>query len=297
MTNRIPGACAVTGATGYVGSIIMRELQQHMPVVAMARHPQSAGDIAWSLESRQEIADTLRARNVKTLVHAAWDMRANSLAEMEKSCVQGSAALFEAATRADVERIVFVSSISAFAGCRSAYGRAKLSVEKLLQGKSNIIFRFGLVFGDKPGSGDKPGGVFGGIRRQVKNSRILPMIGRGLAPQYLLHEKTLAESVLRAVNGDFDSAHGVPITLAHPEPWRFCDLVNSIAASEGRRVTLVPVPWQLLFAGIRGGEALGLKLPFRSDSIVSFIYYDRHPDFSLMHSLGIEPLPYQAGGV
>jgi len=52
------------------------------------------------------------ARNVKTLVHAAWDMRANSLKEMEKTCVQGSAALFDAAVSAEVERIVFVSSIT-----------------------------------------------------------------------------------------------------------------------------------------------------------------------------------------
>jgi len=72
MTSRTPGVCAVTGASGYVGSIIMRELQQHMPVVAMARHPQSEADILWSLESDQGIAKALRARNVKTLVHAAW---------------------------------------------------------------------------------------------------------------------------------------------------------------------------------------------------------------------------------
>jgi nucleoside-diphosphate-sugar epimerase len=286
MTSMIPGVCAVTGASGYVGSIIMQELRQHMPVVAMVRHPQSEADIAWSLETDQDVAKALRARNVKTLVHAAWDMRANSLLEMERTCVQGSAALFDAAARAGVERIVFISSISAFEGCRSAYGKSKLLVEKLLQKSGNIVFRFGLVFGDKPG------GVFGGIRRQVQNSRILPMIGSGLSPQYLLHEKTLAESILRAVYGDLDRARGVPITLAHPEPWRFRDLVKSIAASEGRKVALVPVPWQLLFAGIRTGEALGLNLPFRSDSIISFAYYDRNPDFSLLRPLEIDPLPY-----
>jgi nucleoside-diphosphate-sugar epimerase len=289
MTHRLLGVCAVTGSSGYVGSIILQELQQHMPVVALVRHPQSSADIAWSLESQPEIAKTLQARNVKTLVHAAWDMRANSLAEMEKTCVQGSAALFDAAARAGVERIVFISTISAFEGCRSAYGKAKLSVEKLLQESSNVVFRFGLVFGDKPG------GVFGGIRRQVQNSRILPLIGSGLSPQYLLHEKTMSKSVLRAVNGDYDGVHGVPITLAHPEPWRFRDLVNSIASSEGRQVAFVPVPWQLLYAGIRTGEALGIDLPFRSDSVLSFVYYDRNPDFSLMHFLGIEPLPYDSG--
>jgi nucleoside-diphosphate-sugar epimerase len=287
MTIRIPGACAITGASGYVGSIIMRELQQHMPVVNLARHPQSEADILWSLESRGNIARDLQARNVKTLVHAAWDMHASSLQEMEATCVRGSSALFDSALAAGVERIIFVSSISAFEGCRSAYGKTKLKVENLLHGSANTIFRFGLVFGDKPG------GVFGGIRRQVQNSRILPMIGSGLAPQYLLHEKTLGESTLCAVSGEFDHVHAAPITIAHPEAWRFCDLVRSIAASEGRRVALMPVPWPLLFAGLRAGEALGLNLPFRSDSVISFVHYDRHPDFSLMRSLGIEPLPYK----
>jgi nucleoside-diphosphate-sugar epimerase len=264
----------------------MQELQKHLPVVAMVRHPKSDDDIAWSLESGQDIAKALRARNVKTLIHAAWDMRANSLLEMERVCVQGSEALFNEAGRAGVERIVFISSISAFNGCRSSYGKAKLMVEKLLRGSSNIVFRFGLVFGDKPG------GVFGGIRRQVQNSRILPIIGSGRSPQYLLHEKTLAESILRAVRGEFDRTCGAPITLAYPEPWRFCDLVKSIAASEGRQVALMPVPWQLLFAGLRTGEALGLNLPFRSDSVLSFAYYDRNPDFSLLRTLEIDPLPY-----
>jgi nucleoside-diphosphate-sugar epimerase len=69
MTSQTSGVCAVTGASGYVGSIIIHELQKHMPVVAMVRHPKSGADIAWSLESGQDIAKTLRARNVKTLVH------------------------------------------------------------------------------------------------------------------------------------------------------------------------------------------------------------------------------------
>ena len=280
-------ACAVTGGSGYVGSIITQELRRHMPVVQITRTPKSDVDIAWSLESNQDISDDLKSRNVNTLVHAAWDMRATNLQKMEASCVCGSAALFEAAVRAGVARIVFISTISAFEGCRSAYGQTKLSVEKLLRGGNNVVFRPGLVFGDRLG------GVFGGIRKQVQSSSVLPIIGRGLAPQYLLPERTLAEATLRAVNGEFDHLQAAPITLAYPRPWRFRDLVQGIAASEGRKVTLVPVPWQMLFAGIRVGEALGMNMPFRSDSVISFVHYDRNPDFSVMHSLGIEPLPYE----
>jgi nucleoside-diphosphate-sugar epimerase len=289
MTPQEPGVCAVTGASGYVGSIITQELRKHMPVVQITRNPKTDAEIAWSLESDKDIAPTLRSRNVKTLVHAAWDMRATGFRKMEASCVRGSAALFEAAQRAGVERIVFISTISAFEGCRSSYGKSKLSVEKLLRGSPNVVFRLGLVHGEQHG------GVFGGIRSQVQTSSILPIIGRGLAPQYLLHQKTLADAIVSAVCGGFDHTRGMPITLAHPKPWPFRDLVQSIADSEGRKVTLIPVPWRLLFAGFRMGEAVGLDLPFRSDSVISFVYYDRNPDFSLMRSLGIEPLPFEPG--
>lgn len=280
------GPCAVTGASGYVGSIITQALRQHVPVVGMVRNPASATDIAWTLESSQDIGDTLRARGVKTLVHAAWDMHGTNLEQMQRICVRGSAALFDAARRAGVERIVFISTISAFEGCRSVYGRTKLEVEKMLADDARVVFRPGHVFGARTG------GVFGSIQRQVRTSRLLPMIGGGRAPQYLLHEKTLSECILRAVSGDFDHTRGAPITLANPTPWRFRDLVQSVAASEGRKVTLVPVPWPLLFGGIRAGEALRLKLPFRSDSIISFVYHDRKPDFRLLDVLGIKTMPY-----
>jgi len=213
-------------------------------------------------------------------------MRATSPAEMERICVRGSAELFDEARRSGVERIVFISSISAFEGCRSAYGRTKLAVEKMLAGQASVVFRPGHVFGPRPG------GVFGSILRQVRTSRVLPIIGSGQTPQYMLHEKTLSECILRAVSGDFDGTRGAPITLAHPTAWMFRDLVRSIATTEQRNLTLAPIPWPLLFGGMRAGETLGLKLPFRSDSVISFVYCNRTPDFKLLNALGIRPIPY-----
>lgn len=286
MTSHSAEACAVTGASGYVGSILVEALRGRMPVVEMMRHPKSETGARWSLESGAAAGEILRKNSVTTLIHAAWDMRASSLRGMEETCVRGSAALFDAARRAGVKRIVFISTFSAFDGCRSAYGRTKLAVEKMLEGEAGVVFRPGHVFGSKPG------GVFGNILRQVRSGTILPVIGTGAAPQYLLHEKTLSESIARAVSGDFDSTRGAPIALAHPRPWPFRDLLQSIAASEHRKVTLVPVPWPLLFGGLRAAEALGLNLPFRSDSVISFVHYNRAPDFDFPASLGIDPIPW-----
>jgi nucleoside-diphosphate-sugar epimerase len=282
--------CAITGASGYVGSILTNSLKEHMPVVRMVRRPAAGQDIQWSFDSSpDDTARALRDRRVSTLVHAAWDMSAPTFQQLNQICVKGSAALFEAAALAGVERIVFISTISAFPGCRSHYGATKLSVETMLASKRAVILRPGLVFGGTPG------GVFGGLKRQVSGSRFLPMIGDGSKPQYLLHEKTLAETVLRAVNGNLDHVKGEPIVLAHPKPWPFRELMQNIAAAENRKVTLVPIPWQLLFHGMRMGERLNIKLPFRSDSVTSFVYASENPDFTLMRSLGINPIPFLAG--
>lgn len=281
------GACAVTGTSGYVGSILADELRPHMPVVALVRSPAGENEFAWSLEDAGLAESHLRQHGVKTLVHAAWDMRASTQSEMERICVAGSERLYAAARRAGVERIVFISTISAFDGCRSAYGRTKLAVEKLLLGQEGaVVLRLGLVWGPRAG------GVFGNIRLQLQTHRLLPLIGSGDVPQYLLQESTLAETIFRAVRGEFDETRGAPITLAHPRPWPFRDLVRSIAAAEGRTVTLAPVPWPLLYSAARAGEMLGMSLPFRSDSIVSFVYYDKNPDFRQLRELGIEPSPY-----
>jgi hypothetical protein len=122
---------------------------------------------------------------------------------------------------------------------------------------------------------------------------MIPLIGSGRAPQYLLHEDTLKSVILRAVLGEYDGSAGEPITVAHPQPWLFRDLVMKIAERENRKVTLVPVPWPLLYAGLRSAETLKLKLPVRSDSVISFVYQNPYPDFSNLSRYDIHPLPFE----
>lgn len=260
-----------------------------MPVVGLVRHPQSAEELAWSLESQGGLAQSLQGRRVTCLIHAAWDMRGTR--EAREINEDGAATLFRGARDAGVRRIVFISTLSAFSGCRSLYGQSKLAAESLLhQIPGAVVFRLGLVFGASPG------GMFGALQQQIRKSSVIPLIGRGLQPQYLLHEQTLAEAARGAIAGRFDPGLGKPITLAHPRGWPFRDLVKKIAASESRRVRLVPIPWQLLFTAARASEALGIRLPFRSDSIVSFVYQDPNPNFVPMQDYGIQPIAFGTCG-
>lgn len=187
-----------------------------MPLV---RRPAVENSIYWDFTSDRSITQELRSRQVEVLIHAAWDMRANSIEDLRATCVAGSTRLFDMAMDAGVKRIIFISTISAFEGCRSAYGRSKLEVERITQQAGGIVLRPGLVYGPTPG------GVFRAIRNQVRQSRIIPLIGSGRAPQFLLHEGTLGDCVRRAARGGLDTCHGEPITIAHPKPWPFWDLV------------------------------------------------------------------------
>jgi nucleoside-diphosphate-sugar epimerase len=277
---------AVTGANGYVGGIIAKALQPAAEVVRLVRSPRDANDKAWSFETQTAAtAEILQSAGVTCLIHAAWDMSANSYDELNRTCVQGSARLFEAARAAGIDNVAFISTISAFDGARSAYGRSKLRVEELCVRYGFSVFRLGLVCG----KGD--GGVFGNLRRVAKSARVIPMIGNGKSPQYLLPAQALGDVMRRAVTGDFPRRRG-PVTLAGREPVPFRDLLR-ILAGPARKPLLLPIPWFFLYAGLRLAEALRLKLKFRSDSVISFVFQNKNPDFEPVRDLGIEIKPME----
>jgi nucleoside-diphosphate-sugar epimerase len=279
---------AVTGANGYVGSIIKSALGGDERVISLVRQPVDTQEIRWSFSSGAELAPVLAERRVDVLVHSAWDMTTSDAGDIERVCVEGSARLFEAARSAGVKRIVFISSISAFDGARSVYGQKKVQVEQMVQAMGGTVLRLGLVYSNREG------GAFGNLRSQASKN-IVPVINHGMEPQYLLSSQTLSEVCLRAARGDFDELQGAPLTLAHPQPWTFRELITHLAAMQGVKPTLVPVPWRLLYYSLRTAEKLGVKLPFRSDSVTSVVYADPRPDFSVMARYGVDPIPFPKG--
>lgn len=275
--------CALTGASGYVGSRLAEHLRESFDVVALSRKP-SADDVQWEMAATRDIAVELKQRGVGVMVHCAWDFSRPRVEENEQVNVEGSRRLLRSAVEAGVRRFVFVSSISAFEGCRSNYGRSKLRVERMFLDAGGIVLRPGLVWGASPG------GMFGALSKQVASSAIVPLIGSGRYPQYLVHEDDLGEAVRLAATGALANADA-PITMAHPQPWLFRDLLRQLARSQGRRVKLVPLPWPVLYASLKLAEAAGIRLGFRSDSVLSLVYQNPSPDFSSMEFLKLDARP------
>ena len=219
------------------------------------------------------------------LIHCAWDMRAIGWDQIHKINVSGSIGLFEAAANEGVRKLIFISSISAFEGCQSMYGRAKLEVEKAVFKLGGVVIRPGLVYGGSPG------GIAGALSRVAARFPLIPIVGRKKL-MYLCHEEDLTRLIAMLV--DMKERRWLrPITCANPEPITFGEIVQRFARAKGRKVTLVPVPWKLVWATLRSLEALGLPTGFKSDSLLGLMNPNPSPDFQMQQELGLEsrPLP------
>ncbi len=282
--------CALTGANGYVGSALRRGLTAAgWAVVSLSRRENLSGDeIRWSLDDSSAsgataLREELRRRNVSAVVHAAWDLRLVRPRDLERVNVQGSLRLLDEAQAAGVARFVFISSISAFDEAQSYYGKTKLAVEHAVAQRGGVVIRPGLVYGERPG------GMFGALKMQAARGSIIPLIGTGRYAQYLVHEEDLAAAVVAAVSTE--QVPQTPVTVAHPEPRRFRSLMQQLAQSQGNHPRFVSIPWPLVYQGLRLAEAAGLKLGFRSDSVIGLVRNNRHPDLNAS-LLGVNPRPF-----
>jgi nucleoside-diphosphate-sugar epimerase len=252
--------------------------------VELTRHPQ-AGGAAIQFRLGDEVVPS-GLTGAKALVHCAYDFTELSWANIRAKNVTGTEKLLRAARQAGVERLVYISSISAFEGCRSLYGKAKLETEAIAQSLGAVVIRPGLIYGEPPA------GMFGRLVRQVEGASVLPLFGGGSQIQYLVHDADLCAFIVRCAEGAV-TAPEAPITVANEQPWTFRQILEEIARTKGKRVTFVPVPWRLLWAGIKCAELCRVPLNFRSDSLVSLMYQNPAPSFELQRRLGIVCRPFK----
>jgi nucleoside-diphosphate-sugar epimerase len=256
---------------------VVDRLQTHgWRVRALTRQPVSDG-LAFRLGD--DVAPAQLA-GADALVHCAYDFRVHRWPEIEAVNVHGTGKLFSAARQAGIKRLVCISTMSSFDGCRSLYGRAKLEIEKIAFAHGALVLRPGLIYGDGAG------GMFGSLVRQVRKSSVVPLFGDGLQLLYLIHEQDLTALIHRYCCGEFDPLTE-PVTAAHEQGWTFRQILEEIARKFGKRLRFVNLPWRLVWAAIKAAELLRLPSDFRSDSLVSLMNQNPHPRFDLNGKIGL----------
>jgi nucleoside-diphosphate-sugar epimerase len=249
---------AVTGASGYVGSLVVAGfLAGGYRVRRLGRRGPGPPDSAdFSLD---RVIPAASLERVDTLVHCAYDFTVTRRDEIWRANVLGTQRLFVAAAAAGVRRTIFISSMSAYAGTRQLYGRAKLACEAMALSQGMCVLRLGMVYGENPG------GMAGALKK-LASLPVIPLPGAG-SHQFMLHEEDLSRAL--PMLAEADEWPDTAIGLAHPVAVPFRKVMARAARSAGKaRPLFIPIPWRPLFWTMSLAERTPIRPPLRADSLL-----------------------------
>src|SRR6266513_1890347 len=134
--DRVPGMILLTGATGNLGTALLRRLTTaREPVRCLVRDPRRLGPERVRVQiALGDLSDPASFRNalrgVDTVVHLAAAIRDQPGGSIEELNAVATWRMVQAAHRGGVERFVFFSAQSASAHNRTRFMRAKALAER-----------------------------------------------------------------------------------------------------------------------------------------------------------------------
>ena len=267
------GTCAVTGCGGFIGSALSTYFEDAgWNVVRLSRTNPSPMNNSGSYVPFH-LGDTLSSdlmNNVDVLIHCAYDFSQYRWADVRKVNIDGTEKLFHSANKSGIRKICYLSSISAFPGAVSNYGKAKLECELIARKYGGMSVRAGLVFSQVNS------GVIASVERVVSRSPIIPLF----APHKKLYLCNLIDLCRFLEVLLLDDIRDECITVANAEPVTFLEVIRSFQIKHKRSSPVLIVPWRVAWMLLKMSEFFGIRPPFRSDSLLSFVYQNSNPDFS-----------------
>ncbi len=244
----------VTGAFSYSGAYIaQRLLREGRGVRTLTAHPDRdhplrdrVPALSYRFDDPVALAESLQG--VTTLYNTYW-VRFERGAATYPAALRNSKALFHAARRAGVRRIVHLSIANPSLDSDLPYYRGKALVEHAL---AEAGVPFSIV---------RPTWIFGGEHEVLANNiawilRHVPVFAVPGDGRYLvqpIHVEDLARICLNAAKADRD----LILDAAGPETMSFLDLVHAVQRAVGSRAPVAHLPG---FAMVAVARVLGLLL-------------------------------------
>jgi uncharacterized protein YbjT (DUF2867 family) len=245
----------VAGGTGFVGTKVVHALRAaERPVRVLARRPEKQDQLrAWGCEVVQgdmTDADSLRraVESSDTVVHLVADPPWAGRDALERTMIQGTRDLVEAAKDAGTKRFVLMSALGTEEGRElTPYYHAKWEEEQAVKysGLAHAIFRPSFIFG-------ADGGILQQQIRLVRFSPVTPILSRHrLQPIWVEDVAAFfvgAVEATEAANRTFD--------LGGPDRLTWGELHALIRKTLGKRRVAFQMPPALLKAGASVGQIL-----------------------------------------
>lgn len=273
---------AVTGATGYIGSRLVRAaLQAGHEVLALSRRPLPQEGVKWQHFDLGETGPFVLPPGIQAVFHLAAETRSTGGATTRE--VEAAKRLLRAAEESKA-KFIFVSSQVARPDAPTSYGRIKWELEQLVFQYGGIVVRPGLVYGGPEQ------GLFGTICSLVRKFPILPAFVPAPKVQPV-HVDDLAAALLKCLS----EPPRTLLTVAAPTPLSFTRFLWAVAHYRCRKTRVfVPVPrgWVLGVLKIMGSHFRERSGFGRLLSLFSVPLSDTRGDWQ---RLGLSPRTLAAG--
>lgn len=302
--------CVVTGVTGFLGRALVAELRASGWFVrGIARHAADTGaheqviaDLATLPTETTAFLETDVVFHLAAKTHDVTEARGVER-EYERTNVEGTRRVVDAARRAAVRRVVFASSVKVIdEGNRhpasedtpvtptTPYGRSKLEAERLIRGAGGAgafeaaCLRFPLIYGP---------GQQGNLQRlisAIERGRFPPPPRNGNA-RSMLHVGNAVHALLLAATQPLVSERVYLVTDNQPYSTR--EIYDAVTTALGREPSSFSVPeWVfrcLAWGGDLARALVGRRVGFDSDAFQKLLGSASYDSQRIRTELGYQP--------
>lgn len=287
----------ITGSTGYIGQHLVRRLvaQGERPR-CLVRDPQKAARLFPGAEIEVVRGDTTDAaslaeavRGVDTIIHAAFmtaDRKEGPGNHYEKTNVQGTAMLIQAAEKAGVRRVIEISGLGTKADKPGSYMQGRYLAEKQLK-ESTLdwtIIQPSVLFGK-----DAP--FIKGLSDLIQSSPVVPLIGGGKIMFQPIYVEDVV-SVVLWVLAEPERSSKQTFTIGGPEYYSFTQIIDLLMHAMHKTRLKAPAPYALVGVGAAVMEAFLPKPPLTKAAMSLFAFDNTTDLHGVERQFGFVPLSF-----
>lgn len=244
----------ITGINGFIGSALAKALlhRGHEVVGSVSAKEKLEAVAGHSISSYvlriNEEFDAAILKDIDVLVHCAYDLRkGKSVVNLE-----GTKKLVQAAMDQGVKWQIYLGSYSAHERATSEYGKTKFELEKFFLSLGQIVVKPGLVIGN--------GGIFLKMSDFVQRFPVAPLIDGGRGKLTIVSISDLTSSLVQLIENPKPGC----FRLYNDEQVTFKEVMAEVKKAGGFKTVMIPVPYQLVYAGLWISSKL--KLPLQMDT-------------------------------